>query len=116
MSWFTHMSTTRVVTIGTGDFNPPDDSCDYYRDTTEIVCLFDRFVIRNGEAWVRETLATVDSETHRFIRRGRKVERPACFLKGSKAGPWFLKYCARHPRKGPQLLAIAAAAGVEVPQ
>lgn len=115
MSWFTRMSMTKVISIGPGDFNPPDDSRDYYRDTTEVVHLFDRFVIRNGEAWVRETLATVNSETHEFIRRGRKVERRAEFVKGSKVGSWFLRYCARHPRKGPQLLAIAAAAGVEVP-
>ena len=113
MSWINHTMGPRV-TIGPGDFSPPDDSADYYRDTTERIERFAGYVVRNGVVYVQETRVTVDSETHEVIKYGRRVERRVDFFRGAKAGPRFLAYCRKHPRKGPQLLAIAVAAGVEV--
>lgn len=88
-----------------GRIDPPDDSRDYYRDTTERIERFAGFVIRNGVVYVRETWVTVDTETHAVISYGKKWDHRANL--DGVYGEKFRRYCAKHPRVGLKLLAAA---------
>lgn len=58
--------TARPVTIGPGDFDPPDE--DFEEEPTERIYRLDRVVQRAGIAVARYTAVDVDPRTH-VIRR-----------------------------------------------
>lgn len=86
-----------------GRIDPPDDGPD--EDTTETMTRVDRYFLRDGVVWVRETWTTVDTETREVLSYGKKWDhRPN--LDGVY-GERFRKWCAKRPRVGPKLLAAA---------
>ena len=86
---------------GPGDFNPPDDYDDYYRDATETVWKFAGYRIVNDELCIVETAVEVDTKTRAVVKYGRKRNREiaSCY----RAGPE--QYARKHPRSGPKLVA-----------
>jgi len=101
MSWINYTMGPRV-TIGPGDFNPPDDSRDYYREPeTETVWKRAGYRIVADRLCVVETAVTVDTKTREVVKYGRKRNLPiaSCF----RAGP--TQYARKHPRSGPKLVA-----------
>lgn len=99
MSWINHSASPRV-TIGPGDFNPPDDSREYY-SSTETVWRFAGYRIVNDKLCIVETAVEVDTKTRAVIEYGRKRNRAiaSCFRAGAE------QYARKHPRSGPKLVA-----------
>ena len=100
MSWINHTMGPRV-TIGPGDFNPPDDSRSYYGPETETVWKFAGYRIVNDMLCVVETAVEVHCETRAVVEYGSKRNLPiaSCFRAGAE------QYARKHPRSGPKLVA-----------
>ena len=102
MSWINHTMGPRV-TIGPGDFNPPDyyDDPPYRGPTTETVWKFAGYRIANDQLCIVETAVEVDLKTREVVKYGRKRNRPiaSCFRGGAE------QYARKHPRSGPKLVA-----------
>ena len=100
MSWINHTMGPRV-TIGPGDFSPPDDYDDYYGPTTETVWKFAGYRIANDKLCIVETAVEVDVKTREVVKYGRKRNLPiaSCFRAGAE------QYARKHPRSGPKLVA-----------
>jgi len=101
MSWINHTMGPRV-TIGPGDFSPPDDSRSYYIEPeTETVFRFAGYRIVNGMLCIVHTAVDVHTETREVVRYGRKRNLPiaSCFRAGVE------QYAREHPRSGPKLVA-----------
>lgn len=102
MSWNPCASTARRITIGPGDFNPPEYYDDGSREpTTETVWKFDRFRVVNGKMCEVSTAVEVDTKTHAVVKYGRKRALPiaSCFRYRVEA------YASKHPRSGPKMMA-----------
>lgn len=102
MSWNPYASTARRITIGPGDFNPPE----YYESercepTTETVWKFDGFRVVNGKMCEVETAVEVDVKTRAVVKYGRKRKVPIapCFRYRVEA------YASKRPRLGPKMVA-----------
>lgn len=119
--------TARPVTIGPGDFDPPDD--DFDEDSTETVYRLDRVIQRQGVAVARYTAVDVDTRTHvirRYTHRRHCVIRwldgwPSWQLGGPgfhRAVEWCRKQAkkrgGRMPRVWQRLVEIAAQHGKEI--
>lgn len=107
MSWHPfYGSGHHIVTIGPGDFNPPDDEPDEEPET-ETVYKFDGFHIVAGVVVERVTCVEVFKETHEITPRGygHKWNRSISPVEHTRVR----NYAAQHPRKGPKLLAALAA-------
>ncbi len=101
MSWINHTMGPRV-TIGPGDFNPPDDSRSYYSEPeTETIFRFAGYRIVNGMICIVHTAVEVHCETREVVKYGRKRNLPiaSCFRAGAE------QYARKHPRSGPKLVA-----------
>ena len=119
--------TARAVTIGPGDFDPPDDDCD--EGETETVYRLDRVVQRRGIAVARYTAVEVDPETHEIRRythrRWSAVRWLGGWTNGQTGGPDFhraVEWCrkqakkrgGRMPRVWARLVELAANHGKEL--
>lgn len=97
-------STARAVTIGPGDFDPPDD--DPYEEPTETVYRLDRVVQRHGIAVGRYTAVEVDPETHEIRRYTHRHHCAIRWINGwprwRLGGPDFhnaVEWCRRQAKK-----------------
>jgi hypothetical protein len=106
MSWFTHLNPTRRVTIGPGDFDPPDDGPDE-EPATEQVRRFDRPKIINGRLFEQYTVITVSAETHEVISYDGKMLVEVSRVVGSYE---IRKWAQKHPVAGPKYVAAIATA------
>lgn len=118
--------TARAITIGPGDFDPPDD-CD--EDRTERVYRLDRVVQRQGIAVARYTVVDVDPGTHEIRRYAYRCHSAIRWLDGwphwelggpgfHRAVEWCRKQARKHggrmPRVWQRLVEIAAQHGQEL--
>lgn len=119
--------TARPVTVGPGDFDPPDD--DYEEEPTERVYRMDRVVERDGIAVARYAVVDVDPRTHAIQRYAYRCHGAIRWLDGwpswqlggpdfHRAAQWCRKQAVkrggRMPRVWARLVELAAANGVEL--
>lgn len=117
--------TARPVTVGPGDFDPPDDECDV--DRTERIYRLDRVVQRQGAVVVIRTAVDVDPTTHEVVQYAyhcRSVVRwdsesaEAGGYRFQQAVRWCRKQAkkrgGRMPRVWARLVELAASHGKEL--